>query len=544
LVLAACGEKAVKEPPIPWFQDVATASGLNFVHRSGATGQYYMPEIMGSGVALLDYDGDGDLDILLLQGGPLDGTPARGGSRLFRNELNPSGKLRFTDVTGEAGLEDYAGYGMGVATGDFDNDGRVDMLITGFGGNALYKNVGGKFRNVTAQSPDLILPGQWSTGAAFFDYDRDGRQDLIILNYVDYSIALNQHCYAASGEPTYCTPKAYPATSSHLFHNEGGRFVDVTKRSGLDRAHGRGLGVAVFDANGDGWPDVFIANDASANHLWVNQRDGTFVERALESGVAYSEEGVARAGMGVAVGDYNNDGREDLLVLNLMREGATLFQNDEHGSFSDASLQTGIHAITFPYTGFGNGWFDFDNDGWLDLFVANGAVTLREEQRGQPYPFQERNLLIKNPAGHGRFIDVSSSAGPVFAKLGVSRGAAFGDIDNDGSVDILVSTNNGPARVLRNNLQHRNWLTVQIDGPGLGIGTRVAVKVTGLPELWGRVHTDSSYLSASDARVHFGLGEATHIERVTVYWPDGSHTLFTDLKGKLNSVFHVVQNGH
>ena len=542
LFLMACGHSGAKQSaPLPWFQDVASESGIHFVHQPGATGQYYMPEIMGSGAALLDYDGDGDLDVLVLQGAPFD-NPAEGrGSRLYRNEWIPSGKLQFTDVTAESGF-DYAGYGMGIATGDIDNDGRIDVLVTGFGGNALYRNLGGgKFRNVTSESPDIILPGRWSTGAAFFDYDRDGRQDLIILNYLDYSIANNKRCHAPTGEITYCTPKVYPPTSAHLFHNEGGRFVDVTKRSGIDRALGRGLGVAVFDANGDGWPDIFVANDASANHLWINQRNGTFVERALESGVAYGEDGVAKAGMGVAIGDYDNDGDEDILVLNLMREGASLFENDGHGMFTDVSLKTGIHAITFPYTGFGTGWFDFDNDGWVDLFLAHGAVTLREEQRGQPFPFLERNLLIRNPAGKGRFVDESGNAGPAFAQQGVSRGAAFGDIDNDGSVDVLVSVNNGPARILRNNRPHRNWITVQIDGPSLGIGARVAVKAAGLPELWRRVHTDSSYLSASDPRVHFGLGDATGIERVTVYWPDGSQSAFQGSDVKLNSVFHVAR---
>ncbi len=540
LALISCGHKPATETPTgPWFQDVAPAAGVNFVHDPHSTGQFYMPEIMGSGCALLDYDGDGDLDILLLNGAPFDNLQAGRGSRLYRNELIPTGRLQFTDVTREAGF-DYAGYGMGVATGDFDNDGRIDILVTGYGGNALYRNLGnGTFRNVTSENPAIVLPGQWSTGAAFFDYDRDGRQDLIILTYLDYSTADNKRCFAPTGEVTYCAPKVYPPTAAHLFHNEGGHFVDVTKRSGLDRALGRGLGVSVFDADGDGWPDILVANDASANHLWINQRNGTFAERALESGVAYGEEGVAKAGMGVAVGDYDNDGAEDGLVLNLMREGASLFRNEGHGSFADVSLKTGIHAITFPYTGFGAGWFDFDNDGWLDLFLANGAVTLREEQRGQPYPFLERNLLIRNPAGLGRFIDVSGDAGPVFAQRSVSRGAAFGDIDNDGSIDILVATNNGPARILRNNLPHRNWLSVQIDGPGLGIGARVAVKATGLPELWRRVHTDSSYLSASDPRVHFGLADATHLERVTVYWPDGSQTTYTDLAGKLNSVFHI-----
>ena len=537
--LTSCRQKPT--PESEWFEDAAPASGIHFVHHPYATGQFYMPEIMGSGCALLDYDGDGDLDVLVLDGAPFDTPRAGRGSRLYRNESIPSGRLQFTDVTREAGL-DYSGYGMGAATGDFDNDGRIDVLITGYGGNSLYRNTGnGVFRNVTAESPDIALPGRWSTGAAFFDYDRDGWQDLIILNYLDYSTANNQRCNAATGEVTYCTPKVYPPTSAHLFHNEHGRFVDVTRQSGIDRALGRGLGVAAFDANGDGWPDVFVANDASANHLWINQRNGTFAERAIESGVAYGEEGVAKAGMGVAVGDYDNDGDEDLLVLNLMREGATLFENDGKGNFTDVSLKAGIHAITFPYTGFGTRWFDFDNDGWLDLFLAHGAVTLREEQRGQPYPFLERNLLLRNPGGRGRFIDESARAGSAFSQPGVSRGAAFGDIDNDGSMDILLTNNNGPARILRNRLPHRNWLDVQVDGPGLGIGARVSVKAAGLPELWRRVHTDASYLSASYPRVHFGLGDAKRIESVTVHWPDGSKDTYMDVAGKLNSVFHVMR---
>jgi hypothetical protein len=535
LGLISC-RRPVQNQAKPWFEDAATAAGVRFTHNPRLAGKFYMPEIMGSGCALLDYDGDGDLDVLLLDAGP--------GSRLYRNELVPSGKLQFTDVTREAGF-DFAGYGMGIATGDIDNDGRMDVLVTGFGGNALYRNMGnGVFRNVTRENSDIVLTGQWSSGAAFIDFDRDGRQDLVILQYLEYSTANNKRCLAPTGEVTYCSPTAYPPTAAHLFHNEGGRFVDVTRRSGIDRALGRGLGIAVFDANGDGWPDILVANDASANHLWINQRDGTFVERALQAGVAYGEEGVAKAGMGVAVGDYNNDGADDVLVLNLMREGASLFQNDGHGSFTDVSLKTGIHALTFPYTGFGAGWVDVDNDGWLDLFLAHGAVTLREEQRGQPYPFLERNLLISNPGAHVRsndvrFTDVSDKAGAVFAQPAVSRGAAFGDIDNDGAVDILVATNNGPARILRNNLPRRNWLAVQIDGPGLGIGARVAVKAKGLPELWRRVHTDSSYLSASDARVHFGLGDATHIERVTVYWPDQSQSTYSGSDVKVNSVFHV-----
>jgi hypothetical protein len=534
LSLIGCASK-----PAPWFRDVAEETGLRFTHVTGATGQFYMPEIMGAGCALLDFDGDGDLDVFLVQGAPFD-DPSKGpGNRLFRNELNPSGKLQFIDVTRQAGLE-YSGYGMGAATGDFDNDGRIDLLVTNFGSNVLYRNNGdGTFHNVTADSPDVALAGRWSTSAAFFDYDRDGWQDLVILTYLDYSLQANQRCVDAAGERDYCSPKAYRPTSAHLFHNERGRFVEVTRQSGIAQALGRGLGVVAFDANADGWPDLFVANDGSPNHLWINQKNGTFAERALESGVAYGEDGLPKAGMGVAVGDPGNTGAEDLLVLNLMREGATLFRNNGRGSFADASLKTGIHAITFSYTGFGVGWFDFDRDGWPDLFLANGAVTLREEQRGQPYPFRERNLLIRNPGrAGGRFQDVTAQAGSVFERLEVSRGAAFGDIDNDGDVDVLVTNNNGPVRLLRNDLPSRHWLAVQIEGPGLGAGARVEVKAAGLPPLWRRVHTDSSYLSASDPRAYFGLAEAAQVESVTIHWPDGSETR-QDANVKLNSLFRV-----
>jgi enediyne biosynthesis protein E4 len=525
--------------PAPWFRDVAEETGLRFTHVTGATGQFYMPEIMGAGCALLDFDGDGDLDVFLVQGAPFD-NPGKGpGNRLFRNELNPSGKLQFTDVTRQAGLG-YSGYGMGAATGDFDNDGRVDLLVTNFGANVLYRNNGdGTFRNVTTDSPEVALPGRWSTSASFFDYDRDGWQDLVILTYLDYSIQTNQRCVDAAGERDFCSPKAYRPTAAHLFHNEKGRFVEVTRQSGIAQALGRGLGVVAFDANGDGWPDLFVANDGSPNHLWINQKNGAFAERALESGVAYGEDGLPKAGMGVAVGDSGNTGAEDLLVLNLMREGATLFRNNGRGGFADASLKTGIHAITFPYTGFGVGWFDFDRDGWPDLFLASGAVTLREEQRGQPYPFRERNLLIRNPGrAGGRFLDVTAQAGAVFERLEVSRGAAFGDIDNDGDVDVLVTNNNGPVRLLRNDLPPRHWLAVQIEGAGLGAGARVEVKAAGLPPLWRRVHTDSSYLSASDPRAYFGLGEAAQVESVTVHWPDGSETR-QNANVKLNSLFRI-----
>ena len=477
-----------------------------------------MPEIMGAGAALLDHDGDGDLDVFLVQGGPVE-DPAKGpGNRLFRNELIPTGKLKFADVTAAAGLA-YSGYGMGAATADFNNDGHVDLLVTNFGPNVLYRNLGsGRFQDVTAESPAVRKSDYWSSSASFFDYDRDGWQDLIILSYVDFSIKGNKKCSAPTGEPDYCTPVAYRAVEARLYHNERGRFVDVTARAGLDKARGPGLGVAAVDVDKDGWPDLFVANDTTANHLWMNQRDGTFVEAALERGVAYSEEGQPKAGMGVAAGDYDNDGDEDLLVLNLMREGATLFRNEGNGTFNDASAASRLQALSFGYTGFGVDWFDADNDGWLDLFLANGAVTLREEQRGQPYPFAERNLLLWNPGGGAPFLDVSDRAGAVMRLAEVSRSAAFGDVDNDGRVDVLVTNNNGPVRLLRNESRAGAWLSVDADEPG----ARIGVFRAGQPALWRRRHTDSSYLSASDPRVHFGLGTATKIDKIVVEWADGS----------------------
>jgi hypothetical protein len=521
LTLAACGtRRAAPVESVPWFADIARESGIDFTHVTGATGQFYMPEIMGAGCALLDYDGDGDLDVLLIQGGPLEKPGEGGGARLYRNELLPSGKLRFTEVTQQAGLSG-GGYGMGAATGDLDGDGRIDLLITRFGGNTLYRNnADGTFRDVTAQSPAIALRGRWSSSASFFDYDGDGRQDLIVLEYMDYTLAGNKRCLATGGEQTYCTPNVYRPAASHLFHNEGGRFVEVTAVAGIDRAMGRGLGVAAMDVNGDGAQDLFVANDALPNSLWLNNRDGTFAERALDFGVAYSEDGLAKAGMGVAPGDYDNDGREDLLVLNLMREGGTLFSSSGPTGFTDVSRRTGIHKITFPFTGFGTGWFDADNDGWLDLFVANGAVTLREEQRGQPYPFYERNQFLRNPgASGGSFTEASDRAGAVFQERAIGRGAAFGDVDLDGLVDILVTNNHGPARLLRNGMPKQNWFGVRFDEAGLGIGVVVEVKARGVPTQRRRLHTDSSYLSASEPAVRFGLGQATSIESVTVHRP-------------------------
>ncbi len=516
IALTACRSREATGPALglPWL----TEALLPFTHSSGAKGNFYLPEIMGSGVALIDYDDDGDLDIFLLQG-----HPEAGSNRLLRNDHG-----QFIDVTTAAGLE-HSNYGMGVATGDFDRDGHVDLLITGFGGNRLYRSNGNAtFSDVTAQSPGIALLGLWSTSASFFDYDHDGWPDLVILNYVDYQFATNKRCQSPTGQLDYCTPRTYRAIPSHLFHNDHGRFTDVTAKSGFDQAAGPALGVVAFDANADGYLDLFVANDSSANHLWINQKNGTFVEQALQHGLAYGENGVAKAGMGVALGDYDHDGDEDLLVLNLMREGATLFANSGQGDFTDVSARTGIHTLTYSFTGFGAGWLDIDRDGYLDLFLANGAVTRREGQHAQP--FDERNLLLRQ--SNGRFERVLA---PALERLAIHRAAAFGDIDNDGDTDIVINVNNGQARLLNNTAPPKNWLAVSAP-----VGSRVELKSPGLPRQVRYARTDSSYLAASDPRVVLAVG--TRIEWLTIQAPGGLRQLFGPAQVKMNTVFRAPKN--
>ena len=527
------GSYAIPGSHSPIFRDVAAEVGLNFHHFNGSTGSHLLTEIMGAGVALFDYDNDGDLDVYLVQGTTLEPDlkplfpPPPGwkpGNRLFRNELAETGKLRFTDVTKQAGVG-HVGYGMGVAVGDYDNDGYQDLYVTNFGHNILYHNNGdGTFTDVTRRAG--VDDPRWSTSAAFLDFDGDGRLDLFVCNYVDFTVAGNKQCTAPTGEPDYCTPKAYKPVPSRLFRNRGnGEFEDVTESSGINSSYGPGLGVVSLDFNGDGRPDLYVANDTAANRLWLNQGDGTFREDGLEAGVAYSADGLAKAGMGVTAEDVSNDGTLALLVTNLTREGVTLFRESGKAEFDDVTAQAGLLQPTFGFTGFGAGWFDYDNDGWLDLFIANGAVTLLEPLRGNPHPYAQKSQLFHNN-GQGRFEEVTSLAGPAFQIAAVSRGAAFGDIDNDGALDIVVTNNNGPTRLLRNQVGARqHWLEVRLEGTRtnrFGIGARVGVFRPSQRPLWRRAHTDGSYLSASDVRVHFGLGGSPEIEAVRVDWPNGS----------------------
>lgn len=518
-----------------FFRDVAEEVGLRFHHFNGATGDFLFPEIAGSGVALLDYDSDGALDILVLQCDFLDRSkrPAdalfppkpgfKPGVRLFRNELIRTGKLQFTDVTEQAGIR-YDGCAMGVAVGDYDNDGYPDVLITGFGGVKLFHNNGnGTFTDVTAKA-GLDDP-HWSTSAAFVELNRNGLLDLIIVHYVDFSVRHNPRCTGVGGERDYCGPQVFRPVPSRLYRNVGGgKFVDVTRQAGLQAAYGAGLGVAAADFDGDGWIDLYVANDGNSNQLWINRRHGTFEDRALVAGAALSSEGKPKAGMGVAVGDVANDGNEDIFITNMVEEGNTLHLNDGKGFFRDATREFGLFAPSLSFTGFGTGFFDYDNDGFLDLFVANGAVKAEESQRGTPWPYRQKNQLYRNVGGR-KFIDVSEMSGPGLQLPGVGRGAAFGDLNNDGKIDIVISNNNGPIRVLLNETVTKNhYLQVLLEGTKsnrMGLGARVAVLRQNKPPLWRRAHTDGSYLSASDHRVHFGLGADPAIRAVVVIWPTG-----------------------
>jgi len=527
--------------PEPWFMDVSSASGLDFVHFNGMSGAFYFAEMMGPGGALFDYDNDGDLDIYLVQGAMLGPgkTPADAlfppppgqppGDRLYRNDLKTGADgrpaLSFTDVTETAGIR-APGYGMGVATGDLDNDGWTDLYVTNFGHNQLWRNNGdGTFSDWTERAG--VDDARWSVSAAFLDYDRDGWLDLYVGNYVNFSIANHKRCQGNSSAQDYCSPLAYSPVPDRLFRNRGdGTFEDVTARSRIIREFGGALGVVVGDFNGDGWPDLYVANDGTPNQLWMNQGDGTFRNDALLAGAAVNMEGNAEASMGVDAADFDGDGDEDLFMTHLLGETNTVYVNDGEGWFEDRSLATGLAAPSKGYTSFGTGWFDYDNDGWLDIFIANGEVKTIPAlaKAGDPYPLHQPNQLFRNVQGRG-FEEVSARAGPAFAVSEVSRGAAFGDVDNDGDTDILVLNNNGPVRLLINEVGNRNpWVGLRlVDRHGRdALGARVGVyRGAGSRVLWRRVRTAGSYASANDPRVLVGLGEGGGPVRVEVAWPAG-----------------------
>ena len=529
--------------------DVTEAVGLDFVHDNGMTGEYYMAEVMGPGGALFDADNDGDLDLYLIQGGPLgqgeSTATERAGDRLWRNDLtrdaDGTARLRFTDVTETSGLAAY-GYGMGVATGDFDNDGWTDLYLTNFGSNQLWRNMGPgddgvvTFRDVTAEAG--VDDPRWSTSAAFVDYDGDGWLDLYVVNYVDFRLAANKVCSAPSSRRDYCGPNSYQGESDRLFRNLGTgvggvpAFEDVSGAAGILGEAGAGMGVTVSDFDGDGRLDLYVANDQTRNLLWINRGDGTFDNLALLAGCAANLEGRAESSMGVVAGDVDNDGDDDLFMTHIHTETHTLFLNDGRGSWRDASVDTGIGSPSLGLTGFGAVFFDLENDGWLDLATVNGSVNVDENliAAGDPHPLRQPDQLLRNlgpgNAGGVRFADAGAAAGEGFAVAEVGRGLAAGDVDNDGDTDLVVINNHGPARLLLNRSgQDQRWLGLRLVG-GVPrrdmLGARVTLLRRGAPDLSRQVRPDGSYCSAGDPRVLFGLGGGAELEAVQVRWPDGT----------------------
>jgi tetratricopeptide (TPR) repeat protein len=545
-VVSAASPAAAAEPI---FEEVATAVGLDFVHFNGMSGGMYMSEMMGSGAAVFDYDNDGDLDVYLVQGAMLEkdmppsaaAFPPTGGAvpsdRLFRNDtsVGPDGgvRLRFTDVTAAAEL-DMRGYGMGVAAADYDNDGWVDLYVTNLGSNVLLHNDGdGTFSDRTAAAG--VDDPRWSVSSSFFDADRDGRLDLFVTNYVDFGLDNNKVCRDGSGARDYCGPMAYGKLPDRLFRNRGdGTFEDISAAAGIARVKGAGLGVVAADFDNDGWLDLYVANDRDENRLWVNQRNGSFKDNALLAGCAVNLDGRTESSMGVAAGDLDEDGDEDLFTTHLGGETNTLYVNDGKGNFTDGTIAAGLAGPSLRFTSFGADFRDLDNDGWLDLLVVNGAMIRKPElvRAGDPYPLHEPNQLYRNLGG-GRFEDATALGGPALALSEVSHGAAFGDLDNDGDVDVVVTNNNGPVRLLVNRSAAAGpWIGLEVVDPSLkrdALGARLQV-IQDEVVRHRRVAADGSYASASDPRLVVGLADRTEPVSVVVTWPDGRVEAFSKLE--------------
>jgi hypothetical protein len=522
---------AAAPPGPPWFEDVTEQSGLDFVHDPGPTGDYLFPQIVGSGGAFF-FDADGRLYLYLLQNA---GPKSQSTNRLFRR--GPDG--RFTDVSRGSGL-DIAGYGMGVAVGDVNNDGYPDLLVTEYGALHLFLGNGdGTFREVTKEAG--LDSDLWGTSAAFFDYDRDGRLDLVVANYVRYDPT--HPCMGPASQKDYCHPHNFPAAVTKLYHNLGPdpttrtcgvRFEDVTEKSGLAGKPAPGLGVVCADFTGDGWPDILVANDAHPNHLWINHRDGTFTEEGVQRGIAYNGMGQTQGNMGIAVGDVNGDGLLDVLITHLNTETHTLWRQGPPGVFRDSTPAVGLATLGWRGTGWGTVLADFDHDGALDAALVNGRVIHdgppgSEELLGPFWSrYAERNQLLAND-GTGQFSDISEGTPALCGTAAVSRGLAVADLDGDGALDLLVTQIAGRARLYSNIAPKRgHWLLVRAFDPALhrdAYGAEISVRAGG--RRWLRcVQPAQSFLCSNDPRAHFGLGPAERVDAIEVCWPDGSREAF------------------
>jgi hypothetical protein len=501
------------------FRDITAQAGIHFTHNNGAFGRKYLPETMGPGCAFIDYDNDGWPDIVLVNGTNWPGHPGPQSTlKLYHNNHNGT----FTDVTQRAGLA-VPMFGLGLAVGDYDNDGFEDLFTSALGQSHLFRNNGnGTFSDVT-RIAGLWGPNEFSTSAAWVDYDRDGKLDLVVANYVQWSIPGDLFCTLDGTKKSYCTPESYKGASARLWHNLGnGKFEDATQKANFYDPTSKSLGLAILDYNGDGWPDILLANDTQPNKLYLNKQNGTFEERGVSAGIAFSEDGVARAGMGVDAADYDRSGHPSIIITNFANQMLSLYHNEGNGLFVDEAPRTEVGRASLLTLGFGCFFFDYDNDGWPDILVADGHIENEIEKVQKRVSYAEPPHLFRNLGG-GKFQEVTASLGPAFAAPRVARGAAYADIDNDGSLDVLMTTNGGRVYLFHNEGGANHSLRIKLKGTKSnrdGIGAVVHV-TSGSAKQWQMLRSGSSYLSQSELVLTFGLGKVTKADSIEVGWPSG-----------------------
>jgi len=510
------------------FRDITAQAGIRFTHNNGAFGKKWLPETMGPGCAFIDYDNDGWPDILLINGQDWPSHPKSGATtpKLYHNNHNGT----FTDVTSKSGLG-ISLFGLGVAVGDYDNDGFDDIFITAVGQSHLFhNNKNGTFTDVT-KAAGFWGPNEFSTSAAWVDYDRDGKIDLVVSNYVQWSEKGDLYCTLDGAHKSYCTPESYKGTSVRLWHNLGaGKFEDATQKAGFYDPTSKSLGIAILDLNNDGWPDILIANDTQPNKLYLNKQNGTFEERAVSAGIAFSEDGIARAGMGVDAVDYDRSGRASLIITNFSNQMLSLYHNEGNGLFVDEAPRSEVGRASLVTLGFGCFFFDYDNDGWPDIYIADGHIENEIEKVQKRVTYAEAPHLFRNLTG-GKFEEVTAKVGAGFATPKVARGAAFADINNDGALDVLITTNGGPAYLYRNEGGTNQSVRVKLVGTKSnrdGIGAIVRV-TAGSDKQWLMMKSGSSYLSQSELVLTFGLASHTKADTVEVQWPSGQVDKLTNV---------------